>query len=296
MENNRFHSASFRKALSPWLFMLPGIIFTVWLRYYPIIKSFYMSLFSYDAVNPPGHFAGFQNYINLFTAAYYLDAWKNTFIFLILQLFLVFWVPLVQAIFLNELKRFQKTFSTIYLITALIPISVSVILWKWIWNPDFGLANQIVKAFGLPQQMWLSNPALTKFCIIFPGFVGGGVGVLLFLSAINGISEDVLEASQLDGCSGWQRIRHIILPNIRFIIIIQLVLAVISSMQILPICSRRAQRRLHLHGGLYLLYLLYRPGLRKSNGGILYPVSRHCSPDVSSTANGPVRSRIKGGK
>ena len=46
MENNRFHSASFRKALSPWLFMLPGIIFTVWLRYYPIIKSFYMSLFS----------------------------------------------------------------------------------------------------------------------------------------------------------------------------------------------------------------------------------------------------------
>ena len=233
MENNRFHSASFRKALSPWLFMLPGIIFTVWLRYYPIIKSFYMSLFSYDAVNPPGHFAGFQNYINLFTAAYYWDAWKNTFIFLILQLVLVFWVPLVQAIFLNELKRFQKTFSTIYLITALIPISVSVILWKWIWNPDFGLANQIVKAFGLPQQMWLSNPALTKFCIIFPGFVGGGVGVLLFLSAINGISEDVLEASQLDGCSGWQRIRHIILPNIRFIIIIQLVLAVISSMQIL---------------------------------------------------------------
>ena len=67
MENNRFHSASFCKALSPWLFMLPGIIFTVWLRYYPIIKSFYMSLFSYDAVNPPGHFAGFQNYINLFT-------------------------------------------------------------------------------------------------------------------------------------------------------------------------------------------------------------------------------------
>lgn len=217
------------------VFLLPGIIFTVWLRYYPILQSFYMSLFNYDAVSPPGKFVGLQNYKNIFASGFYWEAWRNTFVFLLLHIGLVFFIPLIQAIFLNELVKGKKFFSTVYLVTALIPISINVIIWKWIWHPDYGLANQVLQFFGMESQLWLSNPQLTKFAIVFPGMIGGGVGVLLYLAAIQGISSDIYEASQIDGCSGWQKIFYITLPNIKFIVVIQLILATISTMQILDL-------------------------------------------------------------
>ena len=77
-----------RDYLSAWLFLIPGIITTIWLRYYPIVKSFYMSLFVYDAISPPGEFIGFENYTNLFKTGFYWEAWQNTFVFLILTLLL----------------------------------------------------------------------------------------------------------------------------------------------------------------------------------------------------------------
>ncbi|MEG1126722.1 MAG: sugar ABC transporter permease [Oscillospiraceae bacterium] len=236
------HSAVKKKKLSPlarkerlsaWIFLIPGILATIWLRYYPIGKAFYMSLFNYDAVSPPGKFVGIKNYLNLFKTDFYWEAWGNTFVFLLLTLALVFWVPLVQAIFLNEINKGRKLFTTIFLLTTLIPMSVNVIVWKWIWNPEYGVANQIFSFFGANAQLWLSNPDLTKFCIVFPGIVGGGVNVLLYLTAIQGISPQIYEAAALDGCVGYKKVTHIILPNIRFIVVIQLVLTCITTMQIL---------------------------------------------------------------
>ncbi|MDU4737259.1 MULTISPECIES: sugar ABC transporter permease [Clostridium] len=233
IKNKKIKYKKFMGKISPFLFLLPGIIFTLWLRYIPIFKSFYMSLFRYDAINPPGEFVGLKNYANLFQTQFYWDAWKNTFVFLILSLTLVFFVPIIQALFLNEILKGKKLFTTIYLVTALIPMSVNVIIWKWIWSPDYGLANQILKFFGAEPQLWLSNPDLTKFAIIFPGVIGGGIAVLMYTAAIQGIPAEIFEAAELDGCTGFKKIRHIILPNIIFIIIIQLVLAVIGAMQIL---------------------------------------------------------------
>lgn len=221
--------------ISAWLFMVPGILATLWLRYYPIARAAYMSLFNYDPVSPPGQFVGLKNYMNLFKTDFYWQAWANTFVFMLLTLVLVFWVPLVQAIFLNELNRGRKFFTTVYLLTTLIPMSVNVIIWKWIWNPEYGVANSLLQLFGGDPQLWLSNPDLTKFCIVFPGIVGGGVNVLLYLAAIQSIPGEIYEAAALDGCIGWKKVTRIILPNIRFIIVIQLVLTCISAMQILDV-------------------------------------------------------------
>lgn len=232
MKRNSFRH---RKYFSAALFLLPGMIFTAWLRYYPILRSFYISLFDYDPINAPGEFIGLDNYMNIFTTSYYWDAWKNTFIFLGLNLLLVFFIPIIQAVFLNELTKGNKMFTTLYLVTALIPISVNVILWKWIWHPDYGLANQIFTFFGGDAQVWLSDPQLTKFCIIFPGIIGGGVAVLLYLAAIKSIPAEIYECCRIDGGTGWKKVWHIILPNIRFLIVIQLVMTLINTMQILDV-------------------------------------------------------------
>jgi len=222
-----------RKRLTPWLLIIPPILLTAWLKYYLIFKAFYISLFDYDPINAPGKFVGFANYTRMFSTRFYWEAWSNTFVFLGLSLTMVFFIPIIQALLLNEIARWKQVFTTLYIIPALIPTAVNVIIWKWIWHPDYGVANQVIKFFGGQPQAWLSDPKLTKFCIIFPGVVGGGISVLLYLSAIQGISQDIVESAQLDGCVGWKRIWHIILPNIRFLVFIQLIIAVIGTMQML---------------------------------------------------------------
>lgn len=226
-------SYSFRKRITPWCILALPMLFTAWLKYYPILSAFYISLFRYDPIQSPGDYVGLTNYISMFKMPYYWEAWKNTFIFLLLQLAMCFFIPLIQALFLNELTRLQKRMTTLYILPALIPTSVNVIIWRCIWHPDYGVANQILKFFGGQPQTWLSNPDLVKFCIIFPGILGGGLTVLLYLSAMQGISTDIMESAALDGCAGFGRMIHIILPNISFMIFIQLIMSVITTMQLL---------------------------------------------------------------
>ncbi len=222
------------KMVIPWLFVLPGLIFTIYFRYYPIIRASWMSLFKYDIANPPGVFVWFKNYIDVIKLEEFKNAWNNTLWFLLLTIILTFFIPIIQAIFLSEIrKKSRRLFTAIYIIPALIPISVNIILWKWIWNPEYGIANFITKALGLGQHAWLSSADLTKFCIIFPGIIGGGVAVLLYLAAILAIPSEISEAAQIDGCTGWQEIFYIVLPNIKFLIMIQFVMTTILTLQLL---------------------------------------------------------------
>lgn len=222
-----------KQKLAPWLLLALPLLFTLWLKYYPILKAIFISFFDYDPINQPGQFVGFKNYSTMFHSAYYWEAWKNSFVFLVLQMLMTFFIPIIQALFLNELRRMKSTVSTMYLLPTLIPTTINVIIWRWVWHPDYGVANQIVKFFGGQPQTWLSDPNLVKFCIVFPGVIGGGISVLLYLSAIQNVSPDIMESAALDGCTGWKRIWYITLPNIRYIIFIQMVIAVSSAMQLL---------------------------------------------------------------
>ena len=145
-------SYQFRKKITPWCILFFPMACTVWLKYYPIVSAFFISLFRYDPINPPGKFVGFENYVDIFHMQHYWDSWKNTFILLALQLCMCFLIPLIQALLLNELIRLQKCLTTLYILPALIPTSVNVIIWKWIWHPDYGVANQVVKFFGGEPQ------------------------------------------------------------------------------------------------------------------------------------------------
>ena len=222
-----------RNKLVPVLFLLPGVLFTFLFRYYTMISSFWISLHRYDVADPPGEFVGLENYKDMLVNPDLWKAWKVTFLFVLFALLLNFWVPIFQAIFLNEIGKGRGVFSSLYLFPTVIPTAANVIIWKWIFHPVYGIANKIIGFFGLPPQTWYSDPRLTVFCIVFPGMIGGGFGVLLYLSAIQGVSREMVEAAEIDGCSGFKKLRYITLPNIQFLILIQLIMTVIGTMQIL---------------------------------------------------------------
>ncbi len=229
------HIYRVKKAVIPWLFLLPGLLSTFVLRYYTIFQGLKLSFYQYDVANPPGRFVGLEKFGELFRNTDYWQAWRNTFVYLVLIVALNFFIPIIQALFLGEIIKLRSFFSTFYILPAVIPLTINITLWKWIWEPEFGVANYLVKFFGADPIPWLSDARWVKFCIIFPGIIGGGFSVLLYLAAILGISEDIKEASMLDGCTGFKRMFFIILPNIKFLILIQFVLTTMTALQLLDL-------------------------------------------------------------
>ncbi|HEY0828163.1 MAG TPA: sugar ABC transporter permease [Bacilli bacterium] len=211
----------------PWtavIFVMPSVAAFLLFKYYPFFQVFYMSLFDYKLVDGPGRFLGLDNYVLLLKSTTFWIAVYNTFAFFILTLVFVFWVPIVQALFLNEIHRWNRFYRFMFLVPTAVPTIAGIILMKWIYNPDYGLLNGLLSKVGLGPYGWLSDPHMVKYAIVVPGIFGGGLGLLLYYSALQGISKEIIEAAQVDGAGPWHRMRMILLPNLKFIIMIQFML------------------------------------------------------------------------
>lgn len=209
---------------TPILFLLPSVIVFLVFKYYLIVQAVYISLFNYDIVYPPGRFVGLDNYWEFLRTSTFWTAMKNTFVFFLLSVALTFWVPIVQALFLSQIKRANAVYRFLYQIPSVLPLVAGTLLWKWMYNPDRGLFNYLLGKIGLGPYDWLNDMSMTKFAIVLPGFfASGGVAVLLYYAAIKSISSEIFESAKIDGCSPWDRMRLIILPNIQFVIMIQFI-------------------------------------------------------------------------
>lgn len=209
-----------RKCNAGWLFLLPALLSFIMFKYYPIIMGIGISFFRYQIMNPPGVFIGFGNYFRAFRDPYVLNALKNNLEFWAIMLLINFWVPLVLAIMVNEVKKFKGLIRTLYYIPAILPSVVVTVLWKYIWQPDYGLANFIMDKFSLPQQLWLNSTVLVKWCMRYPYlfiFAGlsAGMDFIIYLASLNNVSQEVYESAQIDGAGFWTKLFHLTLPTIR---------------------------------------------------------------------------------
>ena len=93
LDSRQDHGYFLRQKIAPWLFLLLPILFTLWLKYYPILKAAYITLFDYDPIAQPGKFVGLKNYQTMFQTQFYREAWGNTFVFLLLQIAMAFFIP-----------------------------------------------------------------------------------------------------------------------------------------------------------------------------------------------------------
>jgi multiple sugar transport system permease protein len=205
---------------SGWLFVLPALIVFIVFKYYPIAMGVGISFFKYQIMSPPGIFIGFGNYIRAFKDPYVLNALRNNFEFWIIMLVLNFWVPLALAIMVNEVTKHTGIIRTMFYIPAILPTVVVTILWKYIWQPDYGLANFLMGKVGLPHQLWLNSTLLVKWCMRFPYlfiFAGlsAGMDFIIYLAGLSNVPRELYESAELDGAGFWRRLFRITLPMIR---------------------------------------------------------------------------------
>ena len=221
------------KKLFITIFLFPWIIGFIGYGIYPIIISFYYSLCHYDVLQLP-MFIGFNNYYYiLFKDSYFWKSITNTFIYTLFRVPTNIILSLILAILINQVSKGSSIFRTAYFIPSLVSGVALSVIWMWIFNPQIGLFNILLKFFGISGPIWLQDPNWSKPALVIMSFwsVGGG-RMLIFLAGLRNIPPKLYEAFRLDGGNSFQSFFHITLPMISPIIFLWSIIEVIASMQV----------------------------------------------------------------
>jgi multiple sugar transport system permease protein len=212
--------------LTPSLFHLTVFIFT------PIIFSAYLSVHRWDIIVPNKPFVGLANFADMFNDDYFWNALKNTFIYALNVPFGMV-LSLGVALLMHRKLKWLGFLRTLYFLPSVTSFVAISLVWMWIYNPQFGVANFFLNMVGLPSMKWLNSPQSAMYSVmLFTIWLGMGYQMIIFLAGLQGIPEELYEAARIDGANGIQRFFKITLPLLRPTSFFILVTSLISSFQV----------------------------------------------------------------
>lgn len=210
------------------LFVLPALTGTLIFIVIPVFFSFYLSFCRWDLLSDI-KFIGLKNYIELLSSPAFGLIIKNTFIFAVSTAVIAIIIPLVLAAVLNNKIRGTEFFKTAYFLPFITPMIVIAIAWEWIFDPNNGLLNYILKA----NINWLYDTKTAMLAlIIVSAWKLIGYNMVIFLSGFSSLNPNLYEASKIDGANEIQTFFKITLPLLSPTIFFVLVITTISSFQV----------------------------------------------------------------
>jgi multiple sugar transport system permease protein len=227
-----------REALTGWAFSAPFLILFLVFLALPILASFLISFTDFslgnlvDPLSAP--FVGLKNYVRLFHDETFLQATRNTAIYVIAGVALNVAVGLAAAVALNRgITRFRAVFRVGYYLPVVSSIVAVAIVWRFLFNADFGLVNGLLSGLGIKGPDWLGKPglalAIITLLLVWRNF---GNSMILFLAGLQGIPNDLYEAARIDGAGRWQEFRYVTLPMLRPTMLFVTVITTIGFLQI----------------------------------------------------------------
>lgn len=214
--------------ISPWL--IGFLVFTAG----PMIASAYLAFTSYDLLSP-AHWIGIDNFRRMATDDLFPVSLYNTLYYTVIAVPTQVLVALIVALALNRPLRGIGFFRSVYYLPTVIPTVASVILWVWIFDPNYGIANMILQTLGIGPQQWLQDPQLAKPALILMSLWSVGNQMVIFLAGLQGVPETLYEAAAIDGANRWQRILKVTIPMITPVIFFNVIIGMISSFQIFTV-------------------------------------------------------------
>ena len=199
---------------------------------YPIGQGIWLSLYAWDGFSAM-QWAGLQNYRFVLDDRIFWLALQHTLLFAVVVTFAKNALGLLLAVLLNRPLRGRALFR----VAAFLPVTMAFVaigvLWSWIYNPTFGLLNNVLRGIGLGVliQGWLSDPQLALWSIMVVDiWKWAGFHMLLFLAGLQSIPHDLYEAARIDGATGRQRFVRITLPLLRQIAAVSVTLAFVGGL------------------------------------------------------------------
>lgn len=217
------------------LLITPALIIYAVFAIYPMIDVVALSFQKWNGLDANRQFVGFSNYIDIFTKdPVFWIAFRNTVTWTILSTIFPPLFGLLLALGLNQRLFARNSLRAIYYLPVIIaPIAVAT-MWRWMYDPFFGIFNQVLSLLGL--QFWIKDWLGARDVALYSAFVAYvwqtvGFSMVLFLAGLQGVDKSLEEAARIDGAGRWQRFRFVTLPALRPTITIVLVLSVISSLK-----------------------------------------------------------------
>lgn len=221
-----------------WVFSAPALILLLIFLVIPFFIAIYYSLTNARLVSGPLHttFVGLSNYLAMLQDESLHQALFNNSLFGIVMVPVQTSLALFLAVLVNQKLHGMAVFRTIYFSPIVTPLVVVAVVWSFLYNPGQGLLNEFIEAisFGhLGPYNWLSNPELALPAIMLLSiWQGVGFQMVVYLAAMQGISEALYEVSRVDGAGHWRQFWHITLPQLRNTIIFVLIATTILSFKL----------------------------------------------------------------
>jgi len=221
-----------RNKLQILMFLLPGVLVVGSVLLYPLLSTFRLGMFSYS-ISRGMHFIGIDNYIKIFSDEKFYVALRNTVIYTVAVVSVEMLVGFVLANILNRKFFLRNIVRCVLMIPMLTSPIVSGIMWRFMYNPDFGIINYFFSLVGLQPQVWTGSPKTALLSVIivdiwqFTPFV-----ILLLLAGLQSIPNTQYEAASIDGANFWQGLRYITLPWLKPMILVVLLLRTMDSLKV----------------------------------------------------------------
>ena len=218
-----------------YLFISPWLIGFIVLTAGAMLGGLGLSFFRYDIITPP-RFIGLANYEKMF-----FDDWlfwhslRLTAQYAVFSVFLGVLSGLGASLLLNQKVRGLTIYRTIYYLPSVVSAVAAAMMWAIVFHADFGLVNGLLKVFGIEGPRWLSSTNMPVWTFIIIANWNVGVGIVIYLAALQGVPTTLYEAAIIDGAGRWRKFWHITLPMISPVIFFNVVMGIIGSLQVFTI-------------------------------------------------------------
>ncbi|GAA0381357.1 sugar ABC transporter permease [Paenibacillus motobuensis] len=216
-----------------YLFILPWLLGLVIFTLGPMIFSLILSFSKWDVITGVEsiQYVGLDNFKAIFHDPLFYQSLKVTFIFALVSVPLFQVASILIAVLLNMRSRGMKFFRLIYFMPSVIPAVATSMMWVMIFNPEYGILNEALGWFGIQGPAWLQDPNYALGALIVMGLWGIGNTIIIYLSGLQGVPEDLYEAGELDGAGIFRRFFSITLPMITPTIFFNLIMGIIGGFQ-----------------------------------------------------------------
>ncbi len=219
-----------QRALAPWLFLTPALFFFGTYVIAPIFESIGISFYDWDGLGE-AKYVGFANYIELWSDPDFMVALKNNLIWL-LGFLLAVPLGLALALFLNQTVFGIRAVKSMFFFPFVVSQVVIGLIFTWFYNPSDGLLAHVLGVFGLQAPPVLSDEDMATYGIIIAGLYPQiAYCMILYLTGLNSLRPELIEAARLEGAKGWPMLWRVVLPQLRPATFIAVVVTVIGSLR-----------------------------------------------------------------
>lgn len=220
-----------RESLTGYLAISPWLLGFILLIAGPMVFSGYLMFTSWDLISTP-KWTGLANFTRLVHDAVFREVLWNTIFYTVISVPVQLAMALAVALLLNLEIVGRNIFRAAAFLPSQIPYVATAILWFIIYNPDFGVANQILNKFGLPGAHWLDNTHWVKPSLIIMSVWAFGNAMVIFLAGLQGIPQHLQEAASIDGAGTFRRFVHVTIPMLSPTILFNVVIGTIGALQV----------------------------------------------------------------